>query len=383
MRAVTSKSKSLRGACALLATSALLVGAACSHRAKQPAPAAAVLAAATVAPATTTPAPAVTVHGIRRLARPDVPVYVDGKQVGVMTYGELPPSMKTVVKPGDETADERYYRLTDYLKAVGVSTNAIKAIHFKGSTNRIMSVTGTELRADRGRYLFDFSLKDTGLPREGWSLAGLSNTTWVDYVHAVYVYANAQAPKIDPKHHCYWSEEDNDCQSVAPYSGGDIAKGTRVYEDGKLLGYVKRRRIDDSMIVGKKDDGTVTYSLAAAVASFGADLAKATTVELLSGDHVVARATREQWLAKQPAMYFILPKHGHGKVQALVPADLQAAGEGAKDREATVTAIQIYENVGPSARPLTALDEIPEVATTGEGDEQAALGPGNGRANEL
>jgi hypothetical protein len=374
---VKSITRSARWAVAAMA----LLAPGCSKKAPEPTTPAVDTAAATAAPAA--PAASVVVHGTRRLAHPDVPVFVDGAQVGVLRYGELPPSVKATLKPGDELKDERYYRFHEYLKAVGVSLDQVKAVHFAGKGSRIMSVEGSELRADKNKFLFDFSFKETGMPREAWDQTGLKSTTWIDYMSAVYVFAKREVPKVDPDHHCYWLEANAACDEAAPYAEGAVAKGTRIYVDGKMVGFVKRRKVDDTMLVGKKEDGTEKYSLSAVISSFGVDLANAKGVELLAGDAVVARATRDQWAAKQSSIFFTLPKHGHGKVQTLIPADIQAAGEGVSDRESTITAVQVYRNTDPSKRPLAALDDVPEIALTGEGQQQAALGSGNGRANEL
>ncbi len=76
----------------------------------------------------------------------DTGVYVDGKAVGFLTFGELPIGLKpTWMKdkvsaekrpgtddPGWRWAQQRSYKFTDYLKAVGVDIKKVKQIHVYG-----------------------------------------------------------------------------------------------------------------------------------------------------------------------------------------------------------------------------------------------------------
>ena len=45
---------------------------------------------------------------------------------------------------------------------------------------------------------------------------------------------------------------------VARFTSSDLMKGTRVYNDGKLVGYVKRRLLADSTLAGKTEAMTTT-----------------------------------------------------------------------------------------------------------------------------
>src|SRR6185503_15995138 len=76
----------------------------------------------------------------------DVGVYVDGKPVGFLDFGELPIALKpTFIKdkvsdnkppgcpiekcPGWKWSQQRFYKFTDYLKAIGVDPKSIKMMH--------------------------------------------------------------------------------------------------------------------------------------------------------------------------------------------------------------------------------------------------------------
>jgi hypothetical protein len=76
----------------------------------------------------------------------DTGVYVDGKPVGFLSWGELPIGLSpTWVKdkvsdrkrpgtndPGWKWARQRFYKFTDYLKAVGIDIRKVKEIHVYG-----------------------------------------------------------------------------------------------------------------------------------------------------------------------------------------------------------------------------------------------------------
>jgi hypothetical protein len=78
-------------------------------------------------------------------------VYVDGKAKGILRYSELPSALKPFAMPEIDDLDvPRYYRITDYLKAIGVDVGAIHEIHFYGSHDRIAIVSGALVAAPRG-----------------------------------------------------------------------------------------------------------------------------------------------------------------------------------------------------------------------------------------
>src|SRR5689334_16964572 len=84
----------------------LAIAPACSKKPSEPAAANApvVQAAATAAPS---PAPADAIaHGTRKLKNLDVPVFVDGKQVAVLRYGELPSQVALAENPADGTHEK-------------------------------------------------------------------------------------------------------------------------------------------------------------------------------------------------------------------------------------------------------------------------------------
>src|SRR5262249_5766794 len=102
----------------------------------------------------------------------DTGVYLDGKPVGFLTFGELPVALKPVWlrdrvsmnkrsgtnDPGWRWAQQRFYRFTDYLKAIGVDVAKVKAMHVYGPkfTNSVV-VTGADLQSPSAKkFLFQF-----------------------------------------------------------------------------------------------------------------------------------------------------------------------------------------------------------------------------------
>jgi hypothetical protein len=298
-------------------------------------------------------------HGTRRLVGLDVPVYVDGAQAAVLRAGEMPPI--PVIDLGE--GGGRRWRIADYLKGIGVSVESIKSIHFHANADRIGSIEGSELRneKDKNRFAFSFTAGESGAPLAKWDTDHLKNEFNVHEIRRITVYVKKASPAIHPQKQCH-TGADGDCSDAIPYSTGEVAKGTRIYLDGKMVGFVKRKQVTDAMMIGApaEDQSNTHFSLAKLVAGFGVDPTGVKSAELMAGDDVIARASGEQFLAHAPTTYFTLPKHNHGKVRVNVPAELQAKQSGAasSNRDALVSSVLFYKNTSPSSdRALVAISE--------------------------
>jgi hypothetical protein len=293
-------------------------------------------------------------HGKRKLVGLDSPVYVDGVQVAIFRNGEMP-----AITPIELEGGGKRYKLADYLKGIGVSLDQIKSVHLHGNGDRIASVEGTELRKEKDRFVFSFISGDTGCPLQKWDTDNLKNEFVIHEIRRVTVYVKKPVPAIHPQKQCHVGA-DGDCSDAIPYADGQVAKGTRVYLDGKMVGFVKRRQVTDAMMVGAAaaDPSDNKYSVAKLVAGMGVDPTGVKSVELMAGDDVVARATGEQFTAFAPQTNFTLPKHNHGKVRIHVPAELQARAPGVTDRDALVSAVLLYKSTTPPAgRDLVTISE--------------------------
>jgi hypothetical protein len=280
-------------------------------------------------------------HGARKMMGLDVGVFVDGVQASVLRYGDLP-SMPSETLEGGAVR----YKLYDYVKAIGVAPESVKSIHLHGNNDRIGSVEGSELLKDKNRFQFQFLSGSSGAATVRWDTEGLKNEFVVHEIRKVTIYVKKASPLIDAKKSCHVGA-DGECSDAVPYASGDAVKGTRIYVDGKMVGFVKRRALSDALLMDKTKDGEQKYNVA--------KLVKA--VELVAGDDVIAHADGEKFATISSDFFFTLPKHNHGKVRVHVPVALQASETGATDKDALVSSVQIFKSSKPVSRELSVISE--------------------------
>ena len=313
-------------------------------------------------------------HGSRKLRGIDVPVYVDGVQAGVLRYGELPP----IANVGTDVAPE--FRLVDYLAAIGVAPDRVKAIHLHDGADRIGGVEGAELLKEPARFRVHFTSGNTGAAEARWDTVKLKNGFVVHEIRKLSVFVAKAVPPIQKGAQCHLA--DGKCTDQVPYAQGDAIKGTRIYLDGRLVGFVKRKLLSDAFIVGGQGDDH-EYSVAKLAASLGVDIGGTKLVELVSGDEVVARADEAQWNRHNGDLDFTLPKHQHGKVRVHVPAEMQAAARSTpEDKDALVTSMHFYQRTTPPSHELVAISEATELHAQIASNDPAATQdeePGHGR----
>jgi hypothetical protein len=303
-------------------------------------------------------------HGTRKLKGLDLPVYVDGVQMGVLRYGDMP----GIANVG--TDDAPAFRLAEYLKAIGVAPTRVKSIYVWDNASRIGSVEGAELVKEQDRFVVRFSAGKTGGAEVRWDTTGLKNLFVVHEIRKIAVFVAKDAPTIAKGKQCIVI--DGECSEEMPYATGDAAKGTRFYVDGKLVGAVKRKLVSDAVAMGVTDDGETKLSLAKLAADFGAAAdAKSgvTSVELVSGDEVVGRADAATWANVSSDIFFTLGKHQHGKVLVRVPASMQA--DGAVDRDALVTAVHVYKHTTPMSRELVSISDFTNLSAQLAANDEA------------
>lgn len=290
-------------------------------------------------------------HGTRKLMNLDAPVFVDGVQAGVLRYGDL------VIEPAKMLEGETpAYAVYDYLKSIGVAPETVKSVHFHGNNDRIGSIEGAELVKDKARFTFTFSSQTTGAPLQRWDTEGLKNEFVVHELRKVSVFVKKAPVAIHPQKRCHLDAK-NQCTDAVPYAERDAVHGTRVYVDGKMVGFVKRRQIQDAVLMGKTEAGDQKYNVARFVQSLGVSADGIQAVELVAGDDVVGRATPEQFDRLASEFFFTLPKHNHGKVRVHVPIELQATGESPAERDALVSSVLVYKRSTPAHRDLVAISE--------------------------
>jgi hypothetical protein len=290
-------------------------------------------------------------HGARKMMGLDVGVFVDGVQTSVLRYGDLP-SMPSETLEGGAVR----YRLYDYLKAIGVAPETVKSVHLHGNNDRIGSVEGSELLKDKNRFQFQFLSGNTGAATARWDTDGLKNEFVVHEIRKVTIYVKKASPLIDAKRSCHVAA-DGTCTDAVPYASGDAVKGTRIYVDGKMVGFVKRRALGDALLMDKTAEGEQKYNVAKLVEGFGVDMKGVKAVELVAGDDVIAHADGDKLATISHDFFFTLPKHGHGKVRVHVPVALQAAETGSTDKDALVSSIQLFKSSKPASRELSVISE--------------------------
>lgn len=308
-------------------------------------------------------------HGTRRLMGLDTGVFVDGVQVAVLRYGDLPVIPAETLEGGSKR-----YRLYDYLKAIGVAPETVKSVHLHGNGDRIGSIEGAELVKDKARFAFQFASGTTGAPLQRWDTGGLKNPFVVHEFRRVTIYVKKPVPAIDKDRQCHVGE-DGQCSEATPYAEGDAVKGTRVYLDGKMVGFVKRRQLSDQTLLETLPSGEQTYGVERLAKQFHVDTKGINAVEFVAGDDVVGRANADQWSKLGASLYFVLPRHNHGKIRIHVPTEFQSTEAPAGDRDALVSSVIFYRRTKPSAeRELTTISEDTDLSVQLATNEPAQPG---------
>ena len=215
----------------------------------------------------------------------DTGVYVDGKPVGFLTFGELPIGCKpTWLKdkvsaekrpgtddPGWRWAQQRVYKFTDYLKAVGVEPRTVKEIHVYGAKlSETIIATGKDLaskQADEFWFHFGGNTYGKAIPH---TLNTFGNGLSPDKVTSVLVYLKKTPPKLVRNEGLFL---DGVKQEGVPYYGEPIRGGVRVYLDDKLAAVIKRQDLDVSKAT-KDTKGELHWSLKQVLEAQGVDLSK-------------------------------------------------------------------------------------------------------------
>ncbi len=215
----------------------------------------------------------------------DVAVYLDGKPIGFLSFGELPITLKpTWVKhkiniekkleckecPIWAWDEQRYYRFTDYLRAIGVDPRTVRQIHVQGpkTTNTIVA-TGRQLMEPKAdEFMFFFGLHIRGKPIPHVPL-NFGNGLDPDKITAVMVYVNKTPPTFD---HGGYVLDGRPIDGV-PYFGEPVRGGVRVYLDDKLATIIKRQDLD-AKLASMGSDSELSWSLWGFFKSRGVDTSK-------------------------------------------------------------------------------------------------------------
>jgi hypothetical protein len=215
----------------------------------------------------------------------DTGVYLDGRPIGFLSWGELPIGLKPVwlrdkvsankrpgsTDPGWRWMQQRFYRFTDYLKAVGLDLAKIKEMHVYGPkfTNSIV-VTGKDLQSPAAKdFVFHFggAVYGKAIPKVP---EGFGGGHAPDKIAAVMIYIEKEPPKLVPQVGFMLGQE---LQTGVPYYGDPIRGGVRIYLDDRYVAMIKRQDLDPKKAT-QSADGEPTWNLSEFLAAQGVDTSK-------------------------------------------------------------------------------------------------------------
>ena len=218
----------------------------------------------------------------------DTGVYLDGKPIGVLGFGELPITLSPVwiseeksaeIEPGSHApgyviVKQRRYRFVDYLKSLGVDLKRVKALQVAGPRwSETISVSGAELRSPKGRdFMFRFggSVGGKAIPVVP---NGFGNDMSPDKISAVMIYLDKKPPQVVSNEGLVL---DGKVVSGIPYAEEPVHGGVRVYLDDKLVDSLHRKNVVEKEAVDGK------YNL----------------LEVLERDGVDVRRVKEAWIIR-------------------------------------------------------------------------------------
>lgn len=238
----------------------------------------------------------------------DVGVYVDGKPIGVLSFGELPIGLQPVWveeqvsaekrpgsnDPGYRIVKQRRYRFTDYLKVMGVPIAKVKEIHVYGPrfTESIIA-TGKDLMSKKANgFAFRFGGEVGGKPIPIVP-TDFGNDMGPDKASAVMVYVEKKPPTLVNQ---VGFQLDGKTIDDVPYYGEPVRGGIRIYEDNKLAMVIKRPLLRQTPPLSTAADGTSKWKLGDVIAKQGLDTSKMVDAWLIHNDRRTQRVPMQDLL---------------------------------------------------------------------------------------
>jgi hypothetical protein len=203
----------------------------------------------------------------------DTGVYVDGKPLGVLSFGELPIRLKPIFveekhsaeiepgshSPGYELVKERRYRFSDLVVALGVKLTDVKEIHVMGPKfSEVVIATGAELRSKLGeKFMFRFGGQVGGkaiplVPRH------FGNEMKPDKIAAVMIYVKQRPPVLVPDEGL--ALDGKMIEGIPYYGDQPLRGGVRVYQDDLFVFQIKRPLLRQTEAI-ESPDGVKRWKL--------------------------------------------------------------------------------------------------------------------------
>jgi len=196
-------------------------------------------------------APPSTGHGAGRDRWRGGGVYLDGQPIGMLRHAELPVGLKPVwetqrqrlpFRPGEPIRyredQVRRYRVTDYLRAVGVPLDRIVEVHLHGGRDAAIVLTRDDLLRHPDDILFKFAGETYGKPIP--IVRSIQTNTTFDDLAALTIYIARKPPRLTRDHGL---ELDGIPVRGIPYHGEPLREGVRVYLDNRLVAVLKRNQL--------------------------------------------------------------------------------------------------------------------------------------------
>ncbi len=235
----------------------------------------------------------------------DTGVYLDGKPLAMLSFGELPIALEPVwvrekvsteIEPGKKGSgfkivEQRRYRFVDYLRALGVDLRRVREIHVVGPrmSNTIIA-SGAELRSKKGRgFMFRFGAEVGGKAIPVVPSA-FGNDYSPDKISAVMVYVDKRPPVLVPNEGL---AIDGKLIEDVPYFGEPIRGGVRVYLDDRLSFSIKRPMLRDTPST-VSSDGKRHWTLWSVLEKQKLTVAPIVEAWVIRDERRVERLTRDQ-----------------------------------------------------------------------------------------
>lgn len=245
--------------------------------------------------------------------------YVDGEPRGVLRFAELPPTLPVRWKTLEDGRKVRRYRLAEYVETLGVRLADVTSVQLYGGRDRVSVISGDELRKNRETMLFSFTQGESGKPRLHYpNVSDIRVNTFIDMVYNLAVYAKKPAPAWDQSRRALVFDDGPPIQGM-PYAEGEKPGGTRVYVNGALRSWIKRKTLPDKLVTVDGDDETRRFSLLGFLAQTGVEPRSLERLVLLSDDEVLATYERAQIPAE--GLDFTMPRHSKGQILLAVGAE--------------------------------------------------------------
>lgn len=241
------------------------------------------------------------------------PLYVDGKGVAVVTYGELPPWLPTRPIELNDGRKVNRFLLAEYFEAIDIPLAKIKEVHFYGGRGRVAVMPGKEIRRGKDLLRFSFTQGDGGKMRMHWD-GELEVSDTIDKIRAVAVYIDKKPPKWDRAKWGLVDDAGNKYEGV-PYVEVPLKGGLRIYKDGRIAHVLKRNRaFNRGVKPHRMVDGVPYFRLFDYLDELEVDVSDAAVLELLHQNDVARRLTGAELAAEKDRIEISAPPKSGGQV---------------------------------------------------------------------